>query len=180
MKWNCKNTKTGCQEVLADYALKDHKSTCIYCPINPISGNCTDLIFRDVCEHIEQKHGRTHFGQHPNFQGWISKANTNFITRFEFDGYNFFSWIIFLDNDAFAWPYILASPNEAKHFSYTWKFIGPKTSLTFEGQEVVSIDTYVVTKQLWKKQKTRITNLEFLTMIKKIQTSNFKNFFLNL
>ena len=117
------------------------------CPINPISGNCTDLIFRDVCEHIhiEQKHGRTHFGQHPNFQGWISKANTNLITRFEFDGYNFFSWIIFLDNDAFVWPYILASPNDAKHFSYTLKFIGPKTSLTFEGQEDVSIATYVVT-----------------------------------
>ena len=57
----------------------------------------------------------------------------------------FFSWIIFLDNDVFVWPYILASPNDAKHFSYTLKFIGPKTSLTFEGQEDVSIATYVVT-----------------------------------
>ena len=76
----------------------------------------------------------------------ISKVGFPKLTqtsRFEFDGYNFFSWIIFLYTDAFVWlwPYILASPNEAKHFSYTLKFIGPKTSLTFEGQEDVSIAT---------------------------------------
>ena len=145
MKWNCKNTKTGCREVLVDYALEDHESTCIYrevhCPIGPIS--CTDLIFKDVIEHFEQKHGLTDFSQHPNFKGSIPKDGAwNIIkSRFEFDGYDFFSFIMSSNDlgDVYSLPYIIGSPNEAKHFSYTLKFTGPKTSLTFEGQ-VTSID----------------------------------------
>ena len=84
----------------------------------------------------------------------------------------FFSWIIFLDNDAFVWPYILASPNDAKHFSYTLKFIGPKTSLTFEGQEDVSIATYVVTIM----EAGNICGISKCTLMKQFVDSENKKF----
>ena len=39
----------------------------------------------------------------------------------------------------YFWVYMLGSPNEAKHFSYTLKLFGPKTTLTIEGK-VAAID----------------------------------------
>ena len=43
------------------------------------------------------------------------------------------------DKVVYYWVYILGSPNEAKHFSYTLKFFGPKTTNIFKGQ-VAAID----------------------------------------
>ena len=135
MKWNCKNTKTGCREVLVDYALEDHESTCIYrkltCPIG--LRKCTDLIFKDVIEHLEQKHALTELSQYPNFKGSIKKDDAS---RFEFDGYDFISFCVSTNDlgDVYSWPCIIGSRTEAKHFSYTLKFTGPKTTNTFEGQ----------------------------------------------
>ena len=139
MKWNCKNTKTGCREVLVDYALEDHESTCIYrkltCPIG--LRKCTDLIFKDVIEHLEQKHALTELSQYPNFKCSIPKDGAFNVlkSRFEFDGYDFISFIVSAnDCDVYSWPCIIGSRTEAKHFSYTLKFTGPKTTNTFEGQ----------------------------------------------
>ena len=41
MRLNCKNTKNGCQEVLADVALEDHESECIFREIPFFKGRRT-------------------------------------------------------------------------------------------------------------------------------------------
>ena len=109
----------------------------------PGKHKCPDFIFKDVIEHLEQKHALTELSQYPNFKCSIPKDGAFNVlkSRFEFDGYDFISFCVSTNDlgDVYSWPCIIGSPNEAKHFSYTLKFTSPKTTLTFEGQ-VTSID----------------------------------------
>ena len=55
---------------------------------------------------------------------------------------------------------MLGSPNEAKHFSYTLKLFGPKTTLTIDGKVAAideSFDTLSASKCFAYPHKTFIT-----------------------
>ena len=64
MKYNCVNTKNGCQEVLAETALESHESECIYRVVECLknayfsSFKCAEKVtFREVIQHYEG-HGK--------------------------------------------------------------------------------------------------------------------------
>merc|ERR1711862_173851 len=40
------------------------------------------------------------------------------------------------------WVHIIGTPNEAKHFSYTLKYLGENTTITFEGKVAAIDDTF--------------------------------------
>ena len=153
MKYNCVNAKNGCQEVLAETALEGHESECIYrlvqCLKNALPSSCAEIVaFRDVIQHFEG---------HKKVALKELKLEIKYTADWNFDvslnGDNcFFDPIKFnLKNQTFLllhktekkivylWVYMLGSPNEAKHFSYTLKLFGPKTNLTIDGK-VAAID----------------------------------------
>ena len=154
MKYNCFNTKNGCQEVLAETALEDHESSCIYrvvqCLRNALLAPCTEKVtFREVIQHYED-HGKVKLTE-----GNLKMKHRNTCSEFYLDisgGNRFFPPLKFsLNNQTFLlfhkteekivhlWVYMLGSPNEAKHFSYTLKLFGPNTTLTIDGK-VAAID----------------------------------------
>ena len=153
MKYNCVNAKNGCQEVLAETALEGHESECIYrlvqCLKNALPSSCAEIVaFRDVIQHFEG---------HKKVALKELKLEVKYAANWNFDlslnGENCFADPIkfSLNNQTFLllhktqekivyfWVYMLGSPNEAKHFSYTLKLFGPKTTLTIDGK-VAAID----------------------------------------
>ena len=154
LKFNCGNTKYGCREILTESALEDHESECIYrlvpCPYAWKNGCRAQVSLHDVIRHYENMHSpieKVHvekdseviemsFGD-PFASGddclWRPSQHL-------FDNRMMFLMFRRTESTIFQhWLYLLGSPMEAKHFSYTLKFIGPKTTLTFEGQ-VAAID----------------------------------------
>ena len=85
------------------------------------------------------------FGSSPNMSRLQSEERKVFLWWWQHN----FKWILqdqtFLllrkteEKIVYFWVYMLGSPNEAKHFSYTLKLFGRKTTLTIEG-EVAAID----------------------------------------
>merc|ERR1712062_28056 len=65
MKYNCINTKNGCQEVRDENALEDHESECIYrvvpCLHRSLSAECAKceydgkITFQEVIQHYEEE-----------------------------------------------------------------------------------------------------------------------------
>lgn len=154
MKYNCINTKNGCQEVLAETALEDHESGCIYRVVQCLrkvyfSSKCAEkVIFREVIQHYEG-HEKVDL-EELNLEIKNSRIVASRFVKSDEDCY--FPPIKFsLNNQTFLllhkhqekiiyfWVYMLGSPNEAKHFSYTLKLFGPKTTLTIDGK-VAAID----------------------------------------
>ena len=152
MKYNCINTKNGCQEVLAETALEDHESECIYrvlqCLKNALSSCAEKVTFRDLIQHYED-HKKVELKELN-----LEIRNTDdWNSEFGLDGGDCYSVPVkyTLNNQTFLllhktrekivyfWVYMLGSPNEAKHFSYTLKLFGPKTTLTIDGK-VAAID----------------------------------------
>ena len=145
MKLNCKNTKNGCQEVLADFALEDHESECIYREIQFSAAKNT--IFKDFVGEVIPKYPEV---QHPISRNQIPFLKDNdkysYTLRFQFAMKTF----IFVESfskeklSTCAKVYIVGSPEETKHFSCTLTYFGLKSSITFNGQ-VMSIDESVIT-----------------------------------
>ena len=144
LKFNCANTERGCKEVLAECALEDHESECIYrlvsCPINAMGGVCkAKVTFQDVIQHFEK--------QHRELRDWQPTLPKE-LTEHGMTGKN--SYLvpqkISVNNRMFLlcgktessifyrWVYLLGSPIEAKHFSYTLKFHGRNATAIFEGK----------------------------------------------
>ena len=60
MKFNCVNTKNGCQETHAENALENHESECIYrvvpCPCERDNLCEEKVTFQNVIQHFEDEH----------------------------------------------------------------------------------------------------------------------------
>ena len=147
LKFNCANTKHGCKEVLAENALEDHESECIFrlvlCPFNAMLNECeAEVTFKDVIQHFEK--------QHYKLEDFNPTQKLNTFKMTGEDGYFLPEKIsvndrmfLFCDktesSNLYQWVYLLGSPTEAKHFAYTLKFHGKDTTVTFEGK-VAAID----------------------------------------
>ena len=153
LKFKCVNTKNGCQESLAESALEDHETDCIYrnvpCPnaaLRPKESCEAKVTFQDVIQHYENSHYEME-------EADLSKINVMdiFLTdisgqdganepkKFVLNNQTFFMADTLIDKVFYYWVYMLGSPNEAKHFSYTLKLFGLNSKITFEGK-VAAID----------------------------------------
>ena len=152
LKFKCVNTKNGCQETFFENALKEHEFECIFrqvpCPYNSLSsGYCTDKIyFHDVIQHYESQHnedeklcdfsdkfGISSFGQ----LGTLGMSGEDYYIdpdKITLNNQTFLFCQKTRNNIIYKWVYILGSPIEAKHFSYTLKLIGRETKSFFEGK----------------------------------------------
>ena len=153
LKFNCANTKHGCREVLAQNALAEHQSECIYrlvpCPMIALDEfECNDKVtFQDVLRHFEA----CCWKEPPTID--LFKICTGTIEQEYIDGEDWYDDPVkctfndqtFLllekmkEKVLYMWVYMLGSRNEAKHFSYTSKLFGPKSEISFKG-EVAAID----------------------------------------
>ena len=157
MKYNCGNTKNGCQEVLTETALEDHEAECIYRLVPCILKNalwvsykkCNGKVtFRDVIQHYEDHEKVT-------LEEWeeLDLKIKHPITWPDLSGRNCYEdpMKITLNNQTFLlaektedklvyiWIYILGSPKDAKHFSFTLNFYGKNAEFSFKGK-VAAID----------------------------------------
>ena len=153
MKFNCVNTKNGCQETHAENALENHESECIYrvvpCPCER-SDECEEKVtFHNVIQHYEDEHLRLYQELR---SGNLSEKISKFffpdeddlcvhLTKFSLNNQTFLLSGDMQDMIRYYWVCMLGSPMEleAKHFSYTLKFFGQNSKLSFEGK-VASID----------------------------------------
>ena len=155
LKFNCVNTKSGCQETHAKNGLENHESECIYrlvsCPsLTPGVEDCESKVaFQDIIHHFEKHHFEIE-------ELDLSKNHTvKTSTDIDASGVYIYGDLLkcifknrtFLltsmtseDEDVFYfWVYLLGSRNEAKHFSYTLKLINNKSEMSFKGK-VAAID----------------------------------------
>ena len=135
LKFNCVNTKSGCQETHAENGLENHESECVYrlvsCPsLTPGVEDCESKVaFQDIIHHFEKHHFEIE-------ELDLSKNHTvKTSTDIDASGVYIYGDLLkcifknrtFLltsmtseDEDVFYfWVYLLGSRNEAKHFSYT-------------------------------------------------------------
>ena len=159
MKYNCINTKNGCKEVLAETALEAHESECIYRSVPCLTRltlalgvtrcDCEEKVtFKDVIQDYED-HEKVTLEEHDlkikHLISWdddvyLSGENAyNDPTKFTLNNQTFLLAGKTQDDVVYRWVYILGSPNDAKHFGYTLKLYGPKSTLTFDGK-VAAID----------------------------------------
>ena len=155
MKYNCVNTKNGCQEVHDENALEDHESECIYrvvpCLRNSYDMKCEcdgKVPFQEVIQHYEAKQDLTLVSRDLKVKytdDWHDEFSLSDEDGFQFPEKftsNNRTFLLLGKTEykvVYRWVSILGSPNEAKHFSYTLKLFGPKTTITFEGS-VAAID----------------------------------------
>ena len=165
LKFNCVNTKSGCQETHAENALEDHESECIYrlvpCPTLAFGEHCEEKVtFQDVIQHYEKHCGsqlkemdesKSHFVM-LEYVGicWNNLVGAWKDNDMSGDGHSD-PYKIILKNRTFLfagktsegiiyfWVYLLGSRNEAKHFSYTLKLFNNKSEISFKGK-VAAID----------------------------------------
>ena len=145
LKLNCFNAKNGCQEVLAENALEDHESQCIYrlvpCLIAAFHKSERKVTFQDVIQQHEEL-----------TRSKLQKLDLNSkalqtLTPLGQSGASCYlnpikcslNNQIFLlagkteDKIMYKWVYILGSLNEAKHFTFKLALFGTKVTTTFEG-----------------------------------------------
>ena len=165
MKYNCGNTNNGCQEVLTETALEDHEYECIYrlvpCIKNTLdpSEECNEKVtFRDVIQHFEdhdhdggvdQELVKVTLEEHDlkikhrlsidDEIGLVGKDCYNDPIKFTLSNQTFLLAHKIEDKVVYTWIYILGSPRDAKHFSFTLKFYGKNAELSFKGK-VTAID----------------------------------------
>ena len=145
MKYNCINTKNGCKEVRDENALEDHEPECIYrlvpCLYNLFTHgcDCEKVTFQEVIQHYEKEENQKLISSGLKVKislGWYCYYHP---VKFNFNNQTFLLLAKTEDKVVYWWVSILGSPTEAKHFSYTLKMFGPKTTNTFEGP-VAAID----------------------------------------
>ena len=146
LKFNCVNSKNGCNVTLTQNDLKDHESECFFrfvpCP-HPFPVNCKtkEVIFRDVIEHYEKEHGELEekntsqtIGASFNDHGASGNDGYTAPQKFCVNNRMFILCGKHQSSNFYRWLYLHGSPNEAKHFSFTLKFDSPKATMTFEGK----------------------------------------------
>ena len=158
MKYNCANAKNGCQEVLAESALDDHVSECIYRSVPCLKNNlsppshrkkCREKVtFREVIQHYE-KHKKAKLEEldlkikHTKIWSQeLSLSGRNCYwdpVKFTLNNQTFLLAEKTEDKVVYMWIYILGSPKDAKHFSFTLNFYGKNAALSFKGK-VAAID----------------------------------------
>ena len=156
IKYNCANTKNGCQEVLTETALEDHESECIYrlvpcikLALDPFAMCNEKVTFHEVIQHYEDHDKETLEEvdlkiKHP--VSWnddelaLSGADCHDDpVKFTFNNQTFLLPEKAEDEVVYMWVYILGSPKDAKHFSFTLTFYGKNAELSFKGK-VAAID----------------------------------------
>ena len=140
LKTNCKNAKNGCKEAFDENALEEHESECAYrfVPCIDRSLGCKEkVIFKNVIHHYERKH-RALIPMDNNSKRKASKIS---LAKIDLNGKHFIlkSIASYKKNSSVQWVYLIGSPNEAKHFSFTLKFFGPNSTNVYRGK-VASID----------------------------------------
>ena len=140
LKTNCKNAKNGCKEAFDENALEEHESECVYSfvPCMERSLGCKEkVIFKNVIQHYEKKHGTLI----PMDNNSKRKASMISHVKIDLNGKHFIlkSIASYKKNSSVNWVYLIGSPNEAKHFSFTLKFFGPNSTNVYRGK-VASID----------------------------------------
>ena len=171
LKFPCKNRKNGCLETCSENTLEDHEAECIFryvpCPFSAMYEEFeAQVIVQDVIQHFEEEHfeieelvekdRHTHQYGDEDFYGTYPK-------KLERSGKTFILAGAIKDKIHYRWVYIMGSPNEAKHFSYTFKYFGKNSSVfTFEGK-VAAIDEtfdtlmeagkcFTITQKVFEKQ----------------------------
>ena len=149
LKFNCANKERGCKEVLTENALEEHEFECIYrlvlCPFHAMTaGACgAKVTFQDVIQHFEKEHIEA--GELKSSYTWNEKGMTGKNSYLPPQKISVNNRMFLLcgkteSSIIYRWVYLLGSPIEAKHFSYTLKFHGKDaTNITFEGK-VAAID----------------------------------------
>ena len=160
LKFNCTNTKHGCQEAFLESALDDHESECIYrllqCPYVAHADD-SESIARACEESFAFKNAFDHYKKHdedlikcPNKFRRVEQTEKTLHFYFtmrangieiEYDGRIFVNECICLNGIVYYWVYFFGTPNEAKHYSVTMEFYGAKTTNIFKGQ-VVPIEEF--------------------------------------
>ena len=135
LKFNCTNTKHGCQQAFLESALDDHESECIYrllqCPV--VAHDDNESIARACEESFAFKNAFDHYKQHdedlikcPNKFRRVEQTEKTlhfFFTKrangieIEYDGKIFVNECICLNGIVYYWVYFFGTPNEAKHYS---------------------------------------------------------------
>ena len=142
---SCKHKKNGCQETFSESEL-DHEDECIFrvvpCPWNAIivSVKCeAKVTFQNVIQHFKESHakmksmdnGERHFlqfGENGNRRNGVNCYE--YPQKLEINGTTFMMFGKLMDKIFYRWVYIVGSPKEAKHFSFTFKLFGQNDSVT--------------------------------------------------
>ena len=132
MRFKCKNTKTGCQEVLGKEAMIFHEAECIYRLVK-----CPDFIckvevpFHELIPHItKEKHVRRRDYENGTIKFIkLSEDNLklgwrNFHLKLVFDERIFYVVEVCFRGTFYHWVHLVGSPHEAKNYSYTSEFFG--------------------------------------------------------
>ena len=164
LKFDCTNTKHGCQQAFLESALEDHESECIYktlqCSVirarnGKVERHCKEeFLFKDALEHYKvhdpnlakcsNKYRRVETmrdGEKPEEIDGFYFTITKGAIEIEYDGETFMYESFCFNGNVYFWVYFFGSPNEAKHFSVTMEFYGAKTTQIFKGQ-VVPIEEF--------------------------------------
>ena len=153
MKYNCANTNNGCQEVLVESALEDHELECIYrvvpCVNIALLGKCKgNMTFREVIQHYEDHENVILTELDLKIKHSVSWADKRSLSA---KNCYFHPYKLTLKNQTFLfaekteekvvykWIYIVGSPKDAKHFSFTLNIYGKNAELSFKGK-VAAID----------------------------------------
>ena len=146
LKFNCGNAKNGCQETHSENALLEHESECIYrfvpCPFKALNNWCKKRVtYQKVIQHYEKRHNILKELKAPVAWNELAMSGRKGFFRPVKISFSNRMFLLCSKTDSlihYQWVYLLGSPNEAKHFSYTLKFNGLDT-ITFQGR-VASID----------------------------------------
>ena len=140
-KLNCKNTKNGCKETFHENALEDHELECLFrlVPCMESKSGCeAKLTLQNVIQHYEKEHLKDGLQSIENKLKRVGGSITN--VKMDLNGNVFIvKGQIFGNKTAILWVYILGSPKEAKHFTYTLKLFGSKSTIMYVGK-VAAID----------------------------------------
>ena len=145
LKFNCINTKNGCEEAFVENALKDHESECIYREVPCLYGKCSQHgqcrykpSFYYVIQHYEELHNKVSF-QDLSKLCTVKDCLSWDPFKCTFNNQTFVFCQKYYEKVEYKWVYILGSLNEAKHYSYTLKLIGKETETYFKGK-VAAVD----------------------------------------
>ena len=139
-KLSCKNTKNGCKEVFHENNLEEHESECRYrvVPCMHSKTGCeAKLTLQNVIQHYEKEHLKDGLQSIENNLKRVSSQITN--VKMDLNGRLFILKGHIFNGITFAWVHILGSPKEAKHFTYTLKLFGSKSTIMYVGK-VAAID----------------------------------------
>ena len=146
MQFKCENLPRGCQEKLEKESMIFHQTECIYRRVKCPRKKCESQVpFHELLEHMKQKCMlRTVVKMH--FREKLAFFTSNdYPVIIEIESKTFLSCVAFSQGSPVPllhhWIYLVGSPQEAKHFSYTFEYQNEKqtTKNTFVGQ-VISID----------------------------------------